>query len=286
MTKTMCLIVLLFPSLAFSEDLSVYFKNQFKSQYFVFHYNDEITTIPSFDRFSDGFIRVINRDFFRATFNYPIHVYVLKDQASMNIFLKQKANVDDTDLYGIYLPRFNGFVTREDSGYGTFSHEILHPLIAANLKNIPQWAVEGLPSFFEKFFGYYDNNSPVLQFGFQNPWRIEKMGDKILTLNLADIINSGQKYGTSEKRLVSVFLYKNGKLVKFIDAVKTNNKHGYKTFFEAAFEKNMSEVTPLWKTYINEIVRDRERIIKIPGSRVFDSKESFDAFMKSHDIPR
>jgi hypothetical protein len=276
---------LLFPSLAFSKDLSQYFKNQFSSRYFVFHYNDEIKTIPSFARFSDSFIEVINRDYFRADFNYPIHVYVLKDQDSMNKFLKQRAGVDDNDLFGIYLPRFNGFVTREDSGYGTFAHEILHPLIAANLKKIPRWADEGLPSFFEKFFGYYDNNSAVMYFGFQNPWRIEKLGDKLLSLDLKDIVNFGQKYGTSEKRLVSVFLYKNGKLIKFIDAVKTNNKNGYKTFFEAAFEKNMQDITPLWKTYLKEIIRDREKILKIPMSRVFDSKESFESFMKTNDLP-
>lgn len=78
--------------------------------------------------------------------------------------------------WGIYLPKIKSFVTYEGSGYGTFAHEIMHPLLRANLSATSYWADEGAPSFFEKSFGYWEENNLILQFGFQNPWRVRGMG--------------------------------------------------------------------------------------------------------------
>lgn len=284
MMKRLCLVLLLFPMVAMAENLPKYFKNKFKSRYFVFHYNDEIRTIPQFATFTDGFIGVINREFFKANFNYPINVYVLKDKAAMQKFLTEKLHVNNPPSFGMYLPRIRGFVTREDSGFGTFTHEIMHPLIGTNLPNAPVWAQEGIPTFFEKFFGYWDGKKLVLEFGFQNPWRIEKLGDKIISLDIEAIVNAKQDYDQCEQRMIAVFLYRHGKFKKFLDLIRTNQKNGYNTFVEAAFEKKMSKLKPLWKQYLAEVCRERPQIRKISTSQVFESREQFETFMKSKGL--
>jgi hypothetical protein len=36
--------------------------------------------------------------------------------------------------------------------------------------------MEGIPTFFEKFYGYWKDDEPVVYWGFQNPWRIDQLG--------------------------------------------------------------------------------------------------------------
>lgn len=279
--KTMiCLIVLSLPLFSGGMDLVKHFKNVHTSKYFVFHYNDDVTETDSFAVFSDGFIDVINRKFFRTDFPYPIHVYVLNDRPSFQRFLVEKAGVSDPPGWGIYFPEIKSFVTYQGSGYGTFAHEIMHPLVRYNLRAAPVWADEGIPSFFEKSFGYWDEGQLTLSFGVQNPWRIKEMGNKILLLDLADIVRNGEKYGTSEKRMVAVFLYENGRLERYLKQVKLNQKDGYGTFLEAAFQRSMMDITPLWKKYLQDVYNRRDEFSLVPASEIFNSKAQYETFMK------
>ena len=282
--KTLWFILLLWPGLATGQELAKHFRHEYKSKYFVFHYNDEITRAKPLTKFSDSFVDVVNRDFFKARFNYPIHVYVLKDRTAFKDFLVRKAGVSAPPGWGIYFPRKRAFVTHESSGYGTFAHEIMHALVGANLRNTPLWADEGIPSFFEKSFGYWSKDELILRFGFQNPWRIQQMGGTLPSLDLESIVKNKHPYGTSEKRMVSVFLYQHGKLREYLRLVSTNRKYGYSTFLEAAFSKHMSLLVPEWKKYLQEVHRNRNQILRIPGSMIFDSKEQYEAFMKAYGL--
>src|SRR5262249_4571125 len=96
------------------------------------------------------------------------------------------------------------FARYEDSGLGTFAHEIMHPLVERNLRDRPPWAIEGIPSFFEKFYGYWRDGELVVNWGFQNPWRIKELGANLARLDLPTILAAtagGEK--ESEQRLVS-----------------------------------------------------------------------------------
>jgi hypothetical protein len=63
---------------------------------------------------------------------------------------------------GVFLYKYNLFATYEDSGLGTFAHEIMHPLVERNLKDRPEWAIEGIPTFFEKFYGYWRGDELIV----------------------------------------------------------------------------------------------------------------------------
>src|SRR5262249_30089421 len=157
------------------------------TRYFDFHYERNFTRIDEMARFADGYIGIINRDFLKAEFDYPIQVYVLADQKRFEEFAHRELSVPGPAGFGMYLYSRKLLATYEDSGLGTFTHEAFHAFVEKDLANHPAWADEGIPTFFEKFYGYWNNDDLVLFWGFQNPWRIEALGTDLTHLNLAEI---------------------------------------------------------------------------------------------------
>jgi hypothetical protein len=51
-----------------------------QTRYFDFRYERNFSQIAGMARFADGYINLINRDFFKTDFDYPIRVFVLADQ--------------------------------------------------------------------------------------------------------------------------------------------------------------------------------------------------------------
>jgi len=283
-TTTLCFALLFLSSAVTGQGLEKHFKNKHKSEYFVFHYNDDVTRVKSLAEFCDGFIDVIDTEFFKARFKYPIHAYVLKDRDSYKSFLAEMEMFAQKQTAGLFLIGMDSFLTYEEAGYGTFAHEIMHPLARVNLVSAPPWTQEGIPAFFEMFFGYWSKNKLVLRFGFHNPRRIWQMGEKILTLDLESIVKAKRDSSTSEMWMVAQFLHKHGKLKEYMKLVGSNKKNGYSTFIEAAFEKRMFRIIPEWETYLHEVYKSRDKIFRIPASQIFDSKEQYERFMKANGL--
>jgi hypothetical protein len=212
---------------------------------------------------------------------------VLEDRATFQKFLQQQFGVSDPPNFGIFLYRYNLFATYEDSGLGTFAHEIMHPLIERNLKDRPIWAIEGIPTFFEKFYGYWQNNELVVNWGYQNPWRIEMLGTNLAQLDLKEIVSTMEtpgKYRESDRRLVSVFLWEQGKFKQFLQLIKNREKNGYDSYFEAAMGMPINRIIPLWQNYLDRIVARHSEIMRLPSSNVLPDEPTFKKFMEVHGI--
>jgi hypothetical protein len=52
----------------------------------------------------------------------------------------------------------------------------MHPVVASELPETPSWGWEGIPAFFEKFYGYKEGDRLYLKWRYQNPWRIRSLG--------------------------------------------------------------------------------------------------------------
>src|SRR5665213_1537879 len=166
--RILCFWLWMLPSLmAFSQSYLDQFPLREQTKYFDFHYQQHPEKIKDIARFADSFVQVVKRDFFKADFDYPIRVLVLEDRASFQKFLQQQFGVAEPPDFGIFLFRYNLFATYEDSALGTFAHEIMHPLVERNLKDRPIWAIEGIPNFFEKFYGYWQKDELVVRWGYQ-----------------------------------------------------------------------------------------------------------------------
>ena len=279
--------LLLWSTVVHSQEYLEQFPLRQQTRYFDFRYKRNPDQIKIIAKFADGFIDEVNRDFFRADFAYPIRVLVLEDRASFQDFLRRQFGVANPPNFGIFLFQFNLFATYEDSGLGTFAHEIMHPLVERNLRDRPVWAIEGIPTFFEKFYGYWEHGEPVLSWGYQNPWRIEMLGTNLTQLDLKKILSTTEtpgKYQESDRRLVSVFLWEQGKFKKFLQLVKKGEKSGYDSYFEAAMEMPVDAIVPLWRNYLKRIAGERDEIMYLPPSTVAPDKSAFQKFIKLYGI--
>src|ERR1700687_1886915 len=232
------------PPIALAQNFLGQFPLRKQTKYFDFRYRRDSSHLTEIIRFDDAFITLVNRDFVKADFDCPTRAVVLEDENQLKVFMQNDLHIPGPPGFGIYLPPNKLFATYETSGLGTFTHEILHPLVERNLPSCPPWAWEGIPTFFEKFYGYWRGDELVLLWGFQNPWRIEDLATKLTRLNLKEIISdqgpSGRS-GTAQRnesklRMVSVFLWEQGNFRRFLRLIAAKDQRGYPSYFEAAME--------------------------------------------------
>ena len=255
-----------------------------QSKYFDFRFKQHPEKIKAIARFADAFIDIVNRDFFEAEFDYPIRVLVTEDFATHRTLVSEQFGVTDPTM-GIFLYKYNLFATYEDSGLGTFAHEIMHPLVERNLKDRLEWAIEGIPTFFEKFYGYWRGDELIVNWGFQNPWRIKQLGTDLARLDLPGILATTRaEERESEQRLVSIFLWEQGKFKQFLDLVKSRDKNGYDSHFEAAMGMPIGRVIPLLQDYLARIAARRAEILRLPLSAALPDQAAFHKFAASYGI--
>jgi hypothetical protein len=284
------LLTAIFASFAGSCRVSVQPLDQFpvrkQTKYFDFHYERNSQQVEGMARFADGYVNLINRDFFETSFDYPIQVFVLRDQNRFEEFAHRELHVRGPAGLGMYLYSNKLLATYEDSGLGTFTHETFHAFVEKDLARRPIWADEGIPTFFEKFYGYWKNDQLVLFWGYQNPWRINDLGTNLTQLSLMEIVSDQNPEGDESKlRMVSLFLWEQGRFRRFLKLIAADDKRGYKSYFEAAMEMPLEEIVPLWHKYLLDVQRQRAAILTLPLSTVFNSEEEFQAFAKVNRIP-
>jgi hypothetical protein len=257
-----------------------------QTTYFDFRLQSESPQNAQTVRLSDNFVVILKRDFFHADRGYPIRVFICQDEGKFVQFMHRDLEIQDPSDYGIYLFSKKLLATYEDSGLGTFAHEALHPLVEENLPHRPAWAVEGVPTFFEKFYGYWNGGQLILYWGFQNPWRIRELGPELTRLDLSRIVseNGISDQNESKLRMAAIFLWEQGKLRRFLRLVAAGNRLGYPTYFEAAMGMSMGKITPIWHSYLESVEQNRAEILSLPISTVLPSQAEFQAFVKTHSI--
>ena len=283
----LAVVILWWPAVARGQSYLKEFPGRHQAKYFEFHYKRNADQIKEIAQFADAFVTLINRDFFKADFEYPIRVLVLEDRGTFQQFLRTRIGVREPPNFGIYLGREKMFVTHEESGLGTFTHEIMHPLVERNLRDRPLWALEGIPTFFEKFYGYWEDGKPIVHWGYHNPWRIEMLGTNLTQLDLKGLLTTRDpqgQYRESDLRMVSMFLWEQGKFQRFLELLQKREKNGYGSYFEAALELPIERVIPLWRRYLEEVSARRGQIMRLPPSAILRDRASFKQFVNTYGI--
>ncbi|MCX5859758.1 MAG: hypothetical protein NT056_07685 [Proteobacteria bacterium] len=255
------------------------FQNHLSTKYFVFHSNLPREKLADFGRTSDQFIDVFNRDFFPIRYKFPLHAYILPDVPGLRKFMQEEMEVKTfPEIFaGAYHARYRAFFTHGNAGWGTFTHEILHPLVDSSLPHVPSWAVEGIPAFAERFYGYEKNGELRVRWGYPSPWRIQELEGRLARLSLEEIL--GGSGSVSEASLVCIFLYKQGKWKSFLDLVQKNEKNGYPSFLEAALGMPLGAVEPRWREFLNDLERKKQDLYRLPASKIFPTEEEYNEFM-------
>ena len=125
-----------------------------------------------------------------------------------------------------------------------------------------------------------------MNWGFQNPWRIKELGANLARLDLQGILatTAGAGERESEQRLVSIFLWEQGKFKQFLDFIKRREKNVFDSYFEAAMGMRIEWVIPLWQDYLARIAARRSEIVRLPLSATLPNEEAFHKFAASYGI--
>jgi hypothetical protein len=94
------------------------------------------------------------KDFFTEAPQSLHEVWVLKDAASYEHASKTLFQTTPTTPYGYYLSSRRALVMNIKPGYGTLTHELVHPFMHQAWPETPAWINEGVASLFE--FPYED----------------------------------------------------------------------------------------------------------------------------------
>lgn len=255
------------------------FDHHHRSRFFDFHYQRAEWDAAALARVADGFVELFDRDFVPVRLERRLDVIVLRDRAALHRYLAERVGSDLTPM-GIYLPSLGVLATYEDSGLGTFTHVIARALVERALPGCPAWAAEALPAFVEKFLGYWDGDRLVVQWGYQSPWRLQALGDSLRRIELARVVGSDDGApngaGGSEARLVAVFLWQHGRLQRLLQLVAAQDRAGFGSYFEAAMQRPLAEVGPLWQAYVAELVANRSAALRTPPSAVYADRAAFE----------
>ncbi len=238
------LLCLFCATAAYPDEWSRDFPLELRSRHFVVRYQRDGWDAAAFVRFAEAFVETVDRDFVRVKLERPIGVLMATDRASFQAYWRKR--IGGAPGYGMYLPEPGVVATYEDSGLGTFTHQIMYPILFRNLPDAPGWAVDAIPTFFEKFVGYWDGERLAVSWGHQSAWRIEGIGDALAALDLPRVLQSARDGRQSERRLVTVFLWQQCRLERFLRLIAGRDLAGYGTYFEAAMERPVQEIVPLW----------------------------------------
>lgn len=161
------------------------------------------------------------KDFFARAPQHIEEVWVFKDAATYEQYSRSLFATAPTTPYGFYLSSRNAMVMNIKPGYGTLTHELVHPFMHENWPDGPAWLNEGLGSLFEQpaerdghFIGNVNWRLPTVQTAIR-----EKSVPKISVLinTTSDQFyddDTGVHYAMA--RYLCYWLQERGQLVQFV----------------------------------------------------------------------
>jgi hypothetical protein len=90
------------------------------------------------------------KDFFDESPTTLQEVWILKDKQTYEKYSKELFATSPETPYGYYLSGRRALVMNIKPGYGTLTHELVHPFMDHAWENVPAWLNEGLASLFER----------------------------------------------------------------------------------------------------------------------------------------
>lgn len=203
-------------------------------------------------------VEKIKQDYFKKDPEDIIDIWLFKDKASYEKYIKEIFGDEPSTPFGYYSDYDKALIMNISTGGGTLVHEIVHPFMHANFPDCPSWFDEGLASLFEQC-GEKDGHI----YGYTN-WRLEglqeaiKKGivpsfEKLTSMSFRDFYNldKGTNYG--QARYLCYYLQVNDLLVTFYHNFYTNRKEdptGYQTLKKILGEEDMEKFKENWEVFV------------------------------------
>jgi hypothetical protein len=161
------------------------------------------------------------QDFFERPPSKLEEVWVFKDAASYQHASRTLFHTEPTTPYGYYLSSRRAMVMNIKPGYGTLTHELVHPFMHENWPDGPAWLNEGLGSLFEfpgeragHFIGQLNWRLPGVQAAIRNK-TVPRLSELISTSTEAFYADeTGVHYAMA--RYLCYWLQERGLLIRFV----------------------------------------------------------------------
>lgn len=95
-------------------------------------------------------IELLKKDFFAKAPSEIVDVWIFKNEKSYRRHSKSLFDDEPDTPYGYYSSEDHALVMNIGPGYGTLTHELVHPFVHASFPACPPWINEGLASLYER----------------------------------------------------------------------------------------------------------------------------------------
>jgi hypothetical protein len=112
--------------------------------------DDGPASLASYRATVERMVRHLYADFFSRRPDLPHRIYLFRDKEGYDAYCWSVYARKPATPYGFYLSRERKMVINISTGTGTLAHEIVHPLLAADLPGAPSWFNEGFASLYER----------------------------------------------------------------------------------------------------------------------------------------
>ncbi|MEN3975156.1 hypothetical protein [Emcibacter sp. SYSU 3D8] len=238
----------------------------------------------------DGFAAMVDNEFLPRDPHAGIEIVMTDDAAHFASYMRRNYPAIDIPKYGVFVSD-GRLVTYSRSGVGTVTSLLLPGLLRDGYDDLPQWAVTGLRTYFEKFYGFWETDAAagqrVVRFahGYHNPWRLQDIRLLLPDLKLANLVSDtptvdGTRY-QSQQRLLMIFIWKEGKLPAFMAALRARDRKMYPTYLEAVFGQPLEALQPRFRAFQETILAHWNLVMRTPPSQVYADRATFEAMTAS-----
>lgn len=284
------------PVVEIPADLSKNFANRVLSKHFYFISNECATRLVYYATFSESFSNLLSEYFGESTPGASLRTQVLAlpNRQILAEYAKKfdiaKSNSLSTDeLIGLFDKDKNVILVDCSKTYFPMAYCLAERSLLSTIKNPEPWATKGIPSLFSRTYAYYDDKEPCrlrAHFGYQIYWQLRTLKHPFSKISLTEILDmKPESVNQAKAHLLAVFLYINKKLPAYLSLAKAEQKNGFTTYVEAAFQQKREDLEAKWIEYLKSVEASENEIKELPTVDVCDDSAEFASFKKTYKLP-
>lgn len=206
-------------------------------------------------------IKRLKEGYFAKDPDHIIDIWLFKDRGS---YIKHAWEIHRDrpgTPYGYYSPTRKALIMNIATGGGTLIHEIVHPFIAANFPNCPDWFNEGLASLYEQSSEKKGKIVGLTNWRLAGLQRVIRAGKLPTFKELCETTshqfrneNPGKHY--AQARYLCYLLQERGLLRKYYARFVANQRTdpgGYQTLMDVLKESDMAAFQKRWERWVLEL---------------------------------
>ena len=203
----------------------------------------------------------LKKDYFGKDPDEIVDIWLFKNRGSYMRHAWEIFGDRPSTPYGYYSPTHNALIMNISTGGGTLIHEIVHPFIASNFPNCPDWFNEGLASLYEQSA---DRRGKII--GLTN-WRLAGL-QKAIRAGSAPSFQKlcestshefrAEDPGTNyaQARYLCYYLQEKQLLRKYYASFfknRASDPGGYRTLKKVLNENDMAAFQKRWETWVSDL---------------------------------